>query len=352
MSFKPKVTVVTVTYNAEQFLEQTIKSVIEQGYPNIEYIIIDGASSDETVKIIKKYGKHISYWVSEPDSGIYEAMNKGIDRATGEWINFLNAGDSFVEKNTISKVVKEMHEDVEIIAGDIFYVENDKKTYKASARLEDKLKGMFCSHQAMFTKIGLMRKYRFNTAFKIAGDYDFALKCAMNQHRFKFISLPVANFLADGLSETNRLFAKVEDLFIQSKYIKNKDEIFNLFSYSFIKSQDTSSNSYLFAHLMNSFYKWLDTLDLSKTYLLYGYGHIGKIVYENLKPSIKAIVDRSYKDLSSPDLTIYNPSDIADFEFDHIIISVLGREDDITKYLVEDLKVSRDKIMRLDLKNV
>ena len=102
----PKVTIVTVTYNAEEYLEQTIKSVIKQDYPNIEYIIIDGASSDRTVEIIKEYQKYISYWTSEPDSGIYDAMNKGIDIATGEWINFMNAGDSFVEKNTISKVVK------------------------------------------------------------------------------------------------------------------------------------------------------------------------------------------------------------------------------------------------------
>ncbi|MDD2974203.1 MULTISPECIES: glycosyltransferase family 2 protein [Aliarcobacter] len=341
----PKVTVVTVTYNAEKYLEQTIKSVIEQDYPNIEYIIIDGASSDKTVDIINKYEKYITYWISEPDSGIYDAMNKGIDIATGEWINFMNAGDSFVEKNTISKVVKKIGEDTDIISGDIFYIESDKKTYKKSAKLENKLKHMFCFHQTMFTKISLMKKYKFNTNFKIAGDYDFILKCAMNNYNFKLVSIPIANFLAGGLSEANNLIGRIEELFIQSKYIKEKNQIFNLPSYNFIKSNDTSNDNYTFTYLMNSFYKWIENLDSSKTYLLYGYGNFGRLIYDKLKFSINTIVDINYEYLSTLDLIIKNPCDINNFEFDYIIISVFGREAEITKYLIEDMKIEKDKII-------
>jgi cellulose synthase/poly-beta-1,6-N-acetylglucosamine synthase-like glycosyltransferase len=97
---KPLISIITVVYNGEKFLEETIKSVINQTYDNVEYIIIDGGSSDGTIDIIKKYEDYIDYWVSEKDNGIYDAMNKGIDLATGIWINFMNAGDLFFD-NTI-----------------------------------------------------------------------------------------------------------------------------------------------------------------------------------------------------------------------------------------------------------
>ncbi|MCT7522585.1 glycosyltransferase [Aliarcobacter cryaerophilus] len=347
----PKVTVVTVTYNAKQYLEQTIKSVIEQDYPNIEYIIIDGASTDGTIDIIKKYEKHLSYWISEHDTGIYDAMNKGIDFATGELINFMNAGDSFCEKNTISKVIKEMDINTDIIAGDIYYIDGNKKTYIKSAKLENKLNYMFCCHQTMFTKANLMKKYKFNTTFKIVSDYDFALKCAMNDYKFQFVNFAIANYLGGGFYESNRLLAQIENFFIQSKYIKNVNEIFNLYSYKFIKTHDISNHNLSFAHLMNSLHKWIDMLDLTKTYLLYGYGHIGKLMYDKVGDSIKTIVDMNYKNLSTKSLPIYNPLDINNFEFDYIIISVLGREEIIIENLIENLRIDKNKILTFELKN-
>ena len=101
-----KITVITVCHNAAKTLEKTIKSVLNQTYPNIEYIIIDGGSTDDTVDIIKRYADRLAYWISEPDKGIYDAMNKGIEVATGEWINFMNAGDTFYEENTIDFVLE------------------------------------------------------------------------------------------------------------------------------------------------------------------------------------------------------------------------------------------------------
>jgi glycosyltransferase involved in cell wall biosynthesis len=100
----PQVSIITVTYNAEKYLEQTIKSIMEQDYPNIEYIIIDGASTDGTIDIIKKYEKYITRWISESDNGIYDAMNKGIKLTTGNWINFMNAGDGFSSENILSSI--------------------------------------------------------------------------------------------------------------------------------------------------------------------------------------------------------------------------------------------------------
>ena len=108
MSKKPLVSVITVTYNAKSYLEQTIQSVFAQTYPHIEYIIIDGASTDGTLDIIKRHEKKIAFWVSEKDNGIYDAMNKGIRAANGELIGIINASD-YYEPDTISEVVKHIY---------------------------------------------------------------------------------------------------------------------------------------------------------------------------------------------------------------------------------------------------
>ena len=100
----PKITIITVCYNAISTIEDTIKSVLSQTYENLEYIIIDGGSIDGTIDIIKKYEKQISYWQSEPDKGVYDAMNKGIKLSTGEWINFMNAGDSFYNTEVLQSL--------------------------------------------------------------------------------------------------------------------------------------------------------------------------------------------------------------------------------------------------------
>ena len=97
----PRVTIITVCKNAADSIEKTIKSIVTQSYPNLEYIIIDGASTDGTQNIIKNYEKQLTHYQSEPDNGIYDAMNKGIPIATGDWINFMNAGDYFYNENTI-----------------------------------------------------------------------------------------------------------------------------------------------------------------------------------------------------------------------------------------------------------
>ena len=100
----PKITVITVVRNDVAHIEHTMLSVLGQTYGNVEYIVIDGGSTDGTVDIIKKYADKLAYWVSEPDGGIYPAMNKGLQHATGEWVNFMNSGDSFADDKVLNDV--------------------------------------------------------------------------------------------------------------------------------------------------------------------------------------------------------------------------------------------------------
>ena len=131
MAYKPKITVVTVCYNAAVTIEKTILSVVGQTYNNIEYLIIDGGSKDDTLAIIKKYESNISKWISEPDKGIYDAMNKAIKMATGEWINFMNAGDCFATNDVLEKIFQEnIPDNVKFLYSDNYYIEPDgRKTF-------------------------------------------------------------------------------------------------------------------------------------------------------------------------------------------------------------------------------
>ena len=117
---QPKLTIITVTYNAERFLEPTIKSIAAQTYPNIEYVIVDGGSKDGTVDIIKKYPQVVTNYISEPDNGLYDAMNKGIKKATGDYLLFLNSDGYLYEQETLKKMAKSSV-NANIIYGDIIF---------------------------------------------------------------------------------------------------------------------------------------------------------------------------------------------------------------------------------------
>ena len=171
------ITIITVSYNAASTIERTIKSVLEQTYKKIEYIIIDGESTDGTLDVIKKYSNHISYWISEPDNGIYDAMNKGIDIASGDWIIFMNAGDWFYNKEIINGIFYN-----KIYSSDIIYGAVERRT-KYKTYIEKPLPisrishNMVFSHQSTFVKTHIMKKYKFeDKKYKIIADYAFFIK--------------------------------------------------------------------------------------------------------------------------------------------------------------------------------
>lgn len=195
---KPLISVVTVVYNGKAHLEQTILSVLEQEYDNVEYIIIDGGSTDGTLGIIKKYEEAIDYWVSEPDGGIYDAMNKGISLSTGEYIAFLNADDWYPVDSLKMVAEAALEEDVDYIYGDMDLY--DEKGFVKKRKPMHYKYGTPYGHQAFFVKTGIARIYPFDTSFKIASDYDFMLKVIEKKYSYKHIDKSLANFRIIGIS--------------------------------------------------------------------------------------------------------------------------------------------------------
>lgn len=199
-----KISVVTIAYNCNAIIEDTIKSVIEQTYTNIEYIIIDGASTDGTVDVIRKYSDKINYFVSEPDKGIYDAMNKGLRAATGDWIIFMNAGDSFYNNTVIERLVPQIEKDTIIAHGDIMVVGKNFKYHTKPRPIEAMKDRMAVKHQATFTKLSYHKTHPFDTSFRSSGDYDFFYKAYYKDNvKFQYIPLCVANFDNSGTSNAN-----------------------------------------------------------------------------------------------------------------------------------------------------
>lgn len=189
-----KISIITVTFNAESCIENTILSVISQTYSNYEYIIIDGGSSDKTRQIIEKYQKHLSYWVSEKDTGIYDAMNKGIIHSTGEWLIFMNAGDLFHNNTVLFDIFQDQeYTNYDILYGDVnatFLKYNIIQ--KSDAEIQTLTKRMFFSHQSSFIRKDLMLQYKYDLKYKIIADYAFFLKAYFNKYKFKYIPIIVS----------------------------------------------------------------------------------------------------------------------------------------------------------------
>jgi glycosyltransferase involved in cell wall biosynthesis len=171
----PLITVITVTFNAGEKLERTIQSVINQTLKDVEFIVIDGGSTDKTTDIIRKYENKITYWISEEDQGIFDAMNKGINISSGQWINFMNAGDCFIENETLARISPYLDRTcADIVYGNTVmkYDDNHKKLKLLPSRLRFDFGLPFC-HQSVFTRANLCKETNFNIKYKIYADYDF-----------------------------------------------------------------------------------------------------------------------------------------------------------------------------------
>ncbi|MBQ8222609.1 MAG: glycosyltransferase [Bacteroidales bacterium] len=200
---KPLITVITVCYNSIDTIEKTIMSVLSQTYTNIEYIIVDGASTDGTVEVIKRYKDLLSAFVSEPDKGIYDAMNKAIAMSHGKWVNFINSGDTFVNNQVIENVFsKSYNDDVKVIYGDVVRTFSDQGT---TVQRFDNLKGgtiqYNLNHQSTFADGDTIRALKFDLKYRLAADANFFNEVYKHGGNFQYVPIVISNYDAvDGAS--------------------------------------------------------------------------------------------------------------------------------------------------------
>ena len=207
-----KISIITVCFNASKIIEETILSVINQKYEYFEYIVIDGASTDGTIDIIKRYESRITQWISAPDKGIYDAMNKGITMATGEWIIFMNAGDVFYDHNILVELNKRnVFNDCDLVYGDVIGRYAIGNRLLKAGNIKDITKTMQFSHQSMFVKTALMKEKKFALKYRLAADYNFILSMYLGRKRFHYIPIPISIIEADeGATFTNFIKSKKE----------------------------------------------------------------------------------------------------------------------------------------------
>lgn len=205
-SQKPLVTVITIVMNDHDYLEETIRSVLGQTYENVEYILIDGGSTDGTLDIVKKYDERIDYWLSEPDKGIYDAMNKGAGLASGEWINFMNAGDRFYGNSVVNRIFALDRSHCDIIYGnhEVSYGGRFSRIGKAGS-VEELWKGMNFSHQSAFIRTSLVRMKGFNVGNAIGADFEMIYSLKQEGNNFSHVDETVATVKAGGLSDIERV---------------------------------------------------------------------------------------------------------------------------------------------------
>lgn len=207
----PKFSIITVTYNAEAVLEDTILSVISQTYHRVEYIIVDGASKDRTPAIIDRYKDRITRIVSEPDRGLYDAMNKGIRLATGDYLCFLNAGDCFHEDDTLQQMVHSLSgsELPDVIYGETALV-NSERHFLRMRRLQAPevltwrsfKQGMLVCHQAFFAKTSLVVPY--DLQYRFSSDFDWCIKVMKQARTLHNTHLTIIDYLEEGMTTQNR----------------------------------------------------------------------------------------------------------------------------------------------------
>ncbi|GAB3762850.1 glycosyltransferase family 2 protein [Spirosoma pomorum] len=205
----PTVSIITITYNAERFLERTIESVLRQTATDYEYIIVDGGSTDGTLAIVRRYESRVTRWISEPDKGLYDAMNKGLHLATGDYVWFMNAGDEIYDEETLAALLEQIQQTkADVYYSDALFINNDGSpvglrsvvtphTLPTNLRWTDMALGMKVCHQAFVAKRSLAPDYDINN---LSADLDWEIRCLKKARSIQFVPFVLCKYLVGGLS--------------------------------------------------------------------------------------------------------------------------------------------------------
>jgi len=233
MDHAPLVSIITIVYNGEKHIEHTIQSVLGQSYHPIEYIVIDGGSTDNTAGILEKYKDSIAVRISEKDQGISDAFNKGLKRATGEIIGIINS-DDWYEKDAVEKAVAYIG-NYDIVYGDLRLWKDGKPEFEQKGDDTHLENEMSVNHPTVFVRKNCYdRVGNFDKRYKCAMDYDLILRLRVNNYRFGYIPQVLANMRWEGISDTRWLLGCQETLLIKNHYLPDKKWSNQLYFYKHV----------------------------------------------------------------------------------------------------------------------
>lgn len=354
-NLEPLVTIITVVYNKVDTIERTIESVSEQTYKNIEYFVIDGGSTDGTVEIIKKYQKNISFYISEKDKGIYDAMNKGLKKANGEIIGFLNA-DDWYERDTIQNVVSAFkNTKAEIVHGSVNRVYPDNRIVRllSNKELSPMWYSMAVFHPATFIRKEVYDRYGlFDEQYKIAADYELLLRFYSNGVEFCSDDNIIVNFTTGGISSSSYMLCSKETISIANKYIaKAPDRTIvqtkceERYAFDVFREVVRTEKTFLHDYFVEYNYKKMECI-------IWGAGIWGQRIYDSLlaaKINVLFFVDSDKKKWKTKikGIEIKNPTALKNYN-GVLFIAIKDSDEEI----INKLKKYNSEIIIISLKDL
>lgn len=309
-----KVSIITVCYNAEATIERTIKSVLSQTYSDIEYIIVDGNSTDTTMNIVHKYKSHISTIISEPDNGIYDAMNKGIRNAAGDIIGMINA-DDWYEEDAVQSIVDAFNRsDAELVYGKAKLIYPDLSSiYSGEVPLENLRYEVGIMHPTVFVKKDIYNKYGlFDLSYRISADYELFLRYYINKVNFFYVDKLITNFILGGKSTTDFINGVKETREISLKYAPKYEGNKNIYELIEDKYKAAFFNmalqgpSGILKDILERNFK-----DCGKGIYIFGVGYFGKTFFRVLTAlgiTVNGYFDNNFEhQRSCKDIPVFNP---------------------------------------------